>query len=322
MQLKKKQRCLIYGGGGFIGSHLAEELINKGYIVRIFEIKNFDKTNISHLINSVEIIEGDFNNRADIKSSLHNVDYIFHLISSTTPSVSMANPLFDVESNLISSINLFQECINIKTIKKLVFISSGGTVYGIPQSIPISENHPTLPICSYGIIKNTIEHYCNLYQRLFGLNCNIFRISNPYGERQNPFAKQGVIPIFLNKINSHQEIEIWGDGEVIRDYIYIKDVVALISKSIEIETNNSTYNVGSGIGLSLNELIKIMEKVTNHNTKIRYIKERLFDVPCNILDITSAKKDFFWEPKMDIYEGMKIVNSYLLKTYSNTLNEK
>lgn len=322
MQTTKKKRCIIFGGGGFIGSHLAEELINSGYIVRIFEIKNFNKSNISHLLDSVEIIEGDFNNKVDIKLSLHKVDYVFHLISSTTPSVSMANPLFDIETNLISSVNLLQECINIKTIQKLVFISSGGTVYGIPQEIPITEKHPTNPISSYGIIKNTIEHYCNLYDKLYGLKSIIFRLSNPYGERQNPFGKQGVVPIFLNKILSHHDIEIWGDGEVIRDYIYIKDVTNLLAKSLEIETVNSTYNIGSGHGLSLNQLLLIMGEITNLDAKIKYFKARSFDVPCNILDITQAKNDFSWEPKMDIHEGMSIVNSYLLKTYFNALNEK
>jgi len=321
MYSAKKQRCLIYGGGGFIGSHLAEELLHKGYIVRIFEIKNFNKSNISHLLNSVEIIEGDFNNRVDIKSSLHKVDFVFHLISSTNPSVSMANPLFDIETNLISSVNLLQECTNIKSIKKLVFISSGGTVYGIPQKIPITENHPTIPICSYGIIKNTIEHYCNLYSRLYGLNCNIFRISNPYGERQNPYGKQGVIPIFLNKILSHQDIEIWGDGEIIRDYVYIKDVTKLLVKSIEIETENLIYNIGSGQGLSLNQLLMIMREITNLDTRIKYIKARSFDVPCNILDITLAKNDFLWEPKVDIKQGLALVYIYLIKTYFSPINE-
>lgn len=312
--MKHKKKCIIFGGGGFIGSHLAEELITKGYNVRIFDIKNFNKRNLSHFIESIEIFEGDFNNHIDIKTSLQNIDYVFHLVSSTTPSISMANPLYDIETNLISSVNLLQECIKLGTIQKIIFISSGGTVYGIPQEIPISESHPTLPICSYGIIKNTIEHYCMLYQRLYGLKCKIFRISNPYGERQNPKGKQGVIPIFLNKILLGQKIEIWGDGEVIRDYVYIKDVVNLLVKSLALEVPNSIYNVGSGHGLSLNELIRIMEEVTNTNANVKYLEKRSFDVPCNILDNTLAKTEYFWEPKMDIQSGINILKSYLLKS--------
>jgi len=305
-------KCLILGGGGFIGSHLAEELITKGYSVRIFEINNFKKQNISHLKDSIEIFEGDFNNKADINESLKDIDYVFHLISSTVPSISMDNPTYDIQSNLIPTINLLQQCVNLKKIKKLVFISSGGTVYGIPKQIPINEDQPSEPICSYGIIKRTIEHYCLLYQNLYGLDCKIFRLSNPYGERQNPYAKQGVISVFLNKILLDKEIEIWGDGSVIRDYIYIKDVTKLLANVLEVETLNPIYNIGSNKGLSLNELIAIMEKVTNKKAIKKYLPNRTYDVPVNILDNTLAKKDFSWQPTINIENGISLMMTHLL----------
>jgi UDP-glucose 4-epimerase len=310
----KNNNCLVLGGGGFIGSHLCDTLLKEGYNVRIFDRIGFDKRNISHLIKKIEVLEGDFNNSINIKNSLKNIDYIFHLISSTTPSISMENPFFDVETNLIPTINLLQEASKIKRINKIVFLSSGGTVYGIPNKIPITETHQTVPICSYGIIKNTIEHYILLYQRLFGLNCIIFRLSNPYGERQNPNGNQGVIPVFLNKIILDKKIEIWGDGEVVRDYIYVKDITEVFVDSLKIQTPNSIYNIGSGVGLSLNQLILIMRQVTHKNINVEYKTGRSFDVPINVLDIDLAKKDFNWTPTTDIEEGVDSVFKYLQST--------
>lgn len=306
----QKKRCLIFGGGGFIGSHLAEGLLSLGYIVRIFDIQHFNRNNIFQIEDSLEIVEGDFNNKVDIQTSLTNVDYVFHLVSTTIPSVSMKNLIYDIESNLVSSIHLLDACIN-SNIQKLVFISSGGTVYGIPKSVPITEDHSTLPISSYGIIKNTIEHYCILYKKLYGLNCSIFRLSNPYGERQNPYGKQGVIPVFLNKILLDQEIEIWGDGEVVRDYIYIKDVVNLLAKSISFNQDEAIFNLGSGIGYSLNELLLIIEEILQKKAIVKYIEKRSFDVPINILDISKAKDSFNWNPNTDIKQGIEIVTKYL-----------
>lgn len=313
MKKKGGNNCIVLGGGGFIGSHLCDNLLDRGYKVRIFEKTGFDKKNISHIIKQVEIYEGDFNNVINIKDALHDIDYIFHLISSTTPSISIDNPFFDIETNLIPTLRLLNESVKNKKVKKIIFLSSGGTVYGIPNQIPIPESHSKNPICPYGIIKNTIEQYFSLYQKLFGLKYKIFRLSNPYGERQNPYGGQGVISVFLNEITLNGKIEIWGDGEVIRDYIYIKDVTEILVNSLEFETPNSIYNIGSGVGLSLNQLINTIEKVTKKCFKVEYRESRKFDVPINILDISLAKKDFNWAPSTKIDEGVNQLFQYLKK---------
>ena len=196
---KSKEKCLVLGGGGFIGSHLSEGLIKAGYFVVVFDKLNFSKRNIEHIKSNISVIEGDFNNEIDVKKSLEDIDYVFHLVSSTLPASSNQNPIYDVETNLISSLMLFDESIK-KNVKKIIFISSGGTVYGIPNNIPIKEDNPRHPICSYGIIKKTIEDYLFMYNLLHGLDYNVFRLSNPYGERQNPLGMQGAIPVFLRKI--------------------------------------------------------------------------------------------------------------------------
>ena len=193
------KKTIIYGGGGFIGSHIAEGLIAEGHDVTIFDKLNFDKRNINHLGKKIKVLEGDFHNEIELKESIRNAGIVFHLVSSTLPASSNQNPVYDAETNLISTLRLLGECVKHK-IEKVIFISSGGTVYGIPEELPIKESHHRRPICSYGIIKKTIEDYLYMYNKLYNLDYNVFRLSNPYGERQNPFVAQGVIPVFLRKM--------------------------------------------------------------------------------------------------------------------------
>jgi UDP-glucose 4-epimerase len=306
------KKCIIYGGGGFIGSHLCEELLSKGYEVTLFDKKNFSRNNILHIENKLKIIEGDFNNEIDIKNSLEGINFVFHLVSSTLPASSNENMEYDVESNLISSIKLFQQCVNFK-IEKLSFLSSGGTVYGIPEIIPVKENFFSNPICSYGIIKRTIEEYLFLFGKIHDLNYNVFRLSNPYGERQNPHASQGAIAVFMHKIINDETIEIWGDGEVIRDYIYIKDAVTALAYSMEIDSPGKVFNLSSGKGYSLNQILDFMKKISGKDIKLKYVSARNVDVPVSVLDNELLKKTFNWKPDTDIEEGIRKTYNYFLK---------
>ncbi len=303
----------MLGGGGFIGSHLAEKLLDAGYSVRIFDIRNFSHKNISSLINKLEIVEGDFNNSKDIRSALIDIDYVFHLVSCTIPSNSMINPVFDIETNLVSSVRLLEECVLNNKIKSFTFISSGGTVYGVPKIIPIPETHPLAPLNSYGIIKNTIENYCSLYRKIYGLNCRIFRLSNPYGEHQNPHGLQGVIPVFLNKAITGEEIEIWGDGSVVRDYIYIGDVTEVLTTSLKVVSDDFIFNIGTGEGHSLNDILGVIEKIVNKRINIKYQQARTFDVQVNILDISKIKSVFTWEPQVGLKQGIEKIYNHLLQ---------
>lgn len=304
------KKTIIYGGGGFIGSHIAEGLIAEGYDVTIFDKLNFDKRNISHLGKKIKVIEGDFHNEIELKDSIKHAGIVFHLVSSTLPASSNQNPVYDAETNLISTLRLLGECVKHK-IEKVIFISSGGTVYGIPEELPIKESHHRRPICSYGIIKKTIEDYLFMYNKLYNLDYNVFRLSNPYGERQNPFVAQGVIPVFLKKMINKETIEIWGDGEVTRDYIYIKDVVKAINKSINKKTPSNVYNLGSGIGYSLNEILVKINRQTGLTPKVRYQKGRDVDVPVNILDVKLLKNELNWKPETGIEQGIRITYDYL-----------
>jgi len=308
--LTMKNKCLVLGGGGFIGSNLVEGLLNSGYDVRVFDAKNFSKRNIEEFIDRIEVVEGDFNNPMDVQSAIDGVDYVYHLISTTLPANSVLNPCYDIESNLVPTIKLLQLCVE-KSIKKIIFISSGGTVYGMPETIPIKESHVSNPINSYGITKRTIESYLYLYHKLWGLDVCIFRLSNPYGKRQNPKGTQGVIPVFLYKAIHQETIEIWGDGSVIRDYIHISDVIGILTKAITIETPEIIYNLGSGIGTSLNEILDLIKEHLEPGLKFNYLEARSFDVKANVLDVNLLQERFGFHNSVTLKNGITELHKVL-----------
>ncbi|MCX7877906.1 MAG: NAD-dependent epimerase/dehydratase family protein [Ignavibacteria bacterium] len=289
------QKCIIYGGAGFIGSYIAEVLLKNNISVTIFDKKNCSKKNINHIFDNITFVEGDFNNKIDIYESSQGHDYVVHLVSSTLPADSNLNPSYDIESNLLSSLNLFDCCVKHK-IKKIIFISSGGTVYGNSVKIPIKETHPTNPLTSYGIIKLTIEKYLGLYNHLYGLDYKILRFANPFGPRQNPKLNQGLIAHMLYRIKNRQPLEIWGDGKNIRDYFSVKDAARAVRLAIEDKSPNRIYNIGSGKGLSVNQVILKFRQILNLNFRVKYVPSRKFDVKRNVLDISLARKCLKWKP--------------------------
>lgn len=309
-----KEKCIIYGGAGFIGSHITENLIANGFDVTVFDKINTSKKNIQHILDKIKFTEGDFNNTIDIKKSLRNIDYVIHLVSSTLPADSNLNPFYDIETNLISSLNLFEECVK-QNIKKIIFISSGGTIYGNPVKLPIPESHPTNPTNSYGIIKLTIEKYLSMYKALKGLDFKILRFSNPFGERQNPQTGQGLIAHLLYRIKNKQPIEIWGNGKVVRDFFYVKDGAKAVSAAIKDKSDEEIFNISSGNGLSINQILEKFRKILKLKFKVNYTEARIFDVPKNILDNSKAFKILNWKPETDFNEALK-------KTWSFILNDK
>jgi len=305
-----KKKCLVLGGGGFIGSNLVGSLLSSGYDVRVFDMNGFSKKNIQEYLSDIEVVEGNFDDLFKIKEALFGVDYVYHLISTTVPSSSQLNPRYDVESNLIPTLNLL-ELIKDSSVKKIIYLSSGGTIYGLPIDVPIKENHTTNPINSYGIVKKAIEDYLLLYNRLWNIEICIFRLSNPYGEKQNPKGIQGVIPVFLSKAINNEVIEVWGDGNVIRDYIYIKDAIDIMIEALRIKTPEIVYNLGSGIGTSINDILHFIKVNLEPNLVVNYSEGRTFDVPVNVLDITSLKKRFGKKECISINDGIRRLHQYI-----------
>ncbi|CAN5481607.1 NAD-dependent epimerase/dehydratase family protein [soil metagenome] len=296
-------KSLVIGGNGFIGTNLVDGLLSKGHAVKVFDRypSRFREANPA-----VEYVVGDLGNHGEVADVVQGVDFVFHLAYTSLPHTSNEDPVYDIRSNVVDTVQMLQQC-STAAVRKVVFVSSGGTVYGIPKNTPIGEDDATDPICSYGITKLAIEKYLHLFHRLHGLDYVVARISNPYGEQQNPDAKQGAVTVFLGNLKRGNPITIWGDGEVVRDYIYIGDAVQALVKSAEYQpgaNQHRVFNIGAGRGYSLNQLIAAMRGVVGREIDVRYTPGRVEDVPSNVLDIGRATAELGWKPEVELEEGL------------------
>jgi len=303
-------KCLVLGGGGFLGSHLCNALLARGHSIRVFDRPNLRRFRKFDGAEKIEWFEGDFTNRNDVARIIPGCDVVYHLISTTLPKTSNANTIYDISTNLLGTLHLL-ELVRNSDIRKIVFISSGGTVYGIPHKIPIKESHPTNPICSYGICKLTIEKYLHLYHHLHGLDYCILRLANPFGERQSVFGDQGAIAVFLYKAMMREKIEIWGDGSVVRDYIHVSHAVDAMIKAIEYKDDKHIFNIGSGKGKSLNDVAEEVTKVTGYKVDIIFKDRRPMDVPVNILDVEKAKHSLKWKPEIKFEDELNATYTWM-----------
>jgi UDP-glucose 4-epimerase len=296
-------KITIFGGGGFIGSAIADRLLLDGHELRIFERPRVVPYRVFTADEKVEWISGDFMSVHDVSTVIAGVDVVLHLVSTTLPKSSNDDPIFDVQSNLVATIQLLNAMVAQK-VKKIIFISSGGTVYGNPSYLPIDEKHPTDPLVSYGVTKLAIEKYLQIYQKLHGIKANIMRVSNPFGDRQRVETAQGAVAVFLSKAVQGHSIDIWGDGSVSRDYLYVSDVADAFAKAVIYDGPKTVFNISSGQGTTLNDVIGLIEQVLGTSILRNYLPARTFDVPVSILDNTLACEELDWSPKVTLKEGI------------------
>jgi UDP-glucose 4-epimerase len=296
-------RVAVLGGGGFIGSAVADRLLEDGHELRILERPRVEPYRTFLASEKVEWLAGDLMNVHDAGSAIAGVDVVLHLVSTTIPASSKDDPVFDIVSNLVSSVQLLNLML-AGNVRKIVFISSGGTVYGKPDYLPIDERHPTDPCVPYGITKLAIEKYLLMFQQIYGIRAGILRVTNPFGARQRPETGQGVISTFLSRALRDQPLDIWGDGSVVRDYIYISDVAEAFARAADYDGKHSVFNISSGVGVSLHEVIGLVEQVLGRKVARHYHAGRPFDVPVSILDNTLARQELGWEPRVKLAEGI------------------
>lgn len=301
-------KILVTGGAGFIGSHLVDRLLAENH-----DVRSFDRVRPEHSHQRLESHVGSFEDSSAVCTALSGMDVCYHLISTTVPASSNADPDFDITSNLLGTLRFLQHAVNAG-VSKVIFISSGGTVYGEPRKTPIPETHPTEPICSYGIVKLAIEKYLEIFRRMHGLEYVILRVSNPYGERQRMASNQGAVAVFLGKAWRGETIEIWGDGSVIRDYVHIEDVTAALTAALDYDGTHRLFNIGAGCGLDLNRLLDLIERALGAKTTRRYLPSRAFDVPENVLDIRLAAAELGWKPSISHEKGLERMSEWLKRT--------
>lgn len=300
-----QKKCLVLGGCGFLGSVVVRNLVSKGWSVRVFDKEGVDTSRLASVLHLIEMINGDFMNLGDLSRALDDMPVVLHFIGTTIPQSSMNDIHFDIETNLLPTVRLL-ELMRVRPGQRLVYASSGGTVYGIaPGASPLLENAVTEPISSYGISKLSIEKYIRLFGYNYGLPHVVLRFANPYGESQYTGRPQGAVGVFLHKIMHGEEISVWGDGSVVRDYIYEEDVALAVESVLNSpQISSGIYNVGTGKGHTLNELLEIIRKVSGVDCNVCYDRSRSFDVPYNVLDISKITGETGWTPRYSLEDGI------------------
>lgn len=290
---------LVTGGTGFIGSHVCDQLLLCGHSVRVLSRKH---EQYRPPLPKVEYFIGDMADTFYLSEALSGMDCVIHLVSSTVPGTSNLDPVADISSNLAGTVRML-ELMRQAGPRRIVFLSSGGTVYGEPSRLPVTETEPLQPLCSYGVIKVAIEHYLGMYASLYGLQPVVLRASNPYGPRQGRLGVQGLVASFLSRIHAGEPLKVWGDGEVIRDYFYVSDLARLCVIAAE-SGETGTFNAGSGQGTSINRVISLIRDATQRDPVVIYEPQRRFDVQATYLDISRAHQVFGWRPEVDLAEGV------------------
>jgi UDP-glucose 4-epimerase len=294
-------RVLVTGGNGFIGSHLVDLLVKRDWDVAVFDL---NERRYDPLPSQTYFIRGDINQTDLVNEALTGVDVVFHLTWTTIHEVANQDPAGDVTANLVPTIHLLEACRNVG-VRRVIFASSGGTVYGPAQQWPIPETHPKNPINGYGITKLAVEKYLYMFRHLYGLDYAVFRPSVPYGPRQNPLARQGAVAVFLYRVARGLPITIWGDGSVTRDYFYVSDLAEALIAGAERELHEQRiFNIGGEQEVSLIELLRRIEEVVGKRAGVEYAPARGFDAPRIVLDTRLARHELGWKPTVSLTDGL------------------
>ncbi len=309
------KKCLVLGGDGFLGSHLVDDLLTRGYDVRVFDrFRKGHIKNLKHVKGVVEFYKGDFLNKRHLSRALKGVDYVFHFVSLSTPASTANNPQREIKLNLEGTLQLLDLCVKAG-VKKVIYPSSGGAIYGNALDEVASETTQARPMSPYAVTKLSIEEHLHFYRRQYGLQFVIYRIANPYGERQDPNGIQGAIPIFMKHMMKHEALDIYGN--TVRDYVYVKDVTSFIADNFFVEHKNSTYNIGSGRGTALFELVLMLSKTTQSMPRIKRLEKRPFDVQKIVLDISRVSEEFGYYPMTSLEVGLEKTYAYLKEKYTH-----
>jgi UDP-glucose 4-epimerase len=301
-------RAIVTGGAGFIGSNIVDELIALNHDV--FIIDNLSTGNFSNINSQAKFYQIDINS-PKLSKVFEEIkpDVVFHLAAQVNVGKSIEDPINDEEINIRGTLNLLENC-RLHNVKRIIY-SSSAAVYGIPNNLPINEEHFVNPISFYGISKLVPEMYIKTYSSLYGLKYAILRYSNVYGPRQDHRGEGGVISIFLNKVINRENLKVFGDGGQTRDFIYVNDVVSANIAVMDSETSG-TFNISTRESIRINDLILIMTSLNHYQNEVVYEQHRSGDIVHSCLDNNLAISSFKWTPKFSMEKGIKETFDYYL----------
>ena len=300
-------KILVTGGAGFIGSNLVHKLIQMRHNVVV--IDNLSTGFRSNLHPQAKFYKVDICSAViDKIFQREKIDYILHYAAQVDVRKSLQNPILDVQVNISGSINLLRSCQKHK-VKKVIFASTGGAIYGEQSYFPADEKHLELPISPYGVAKLSVEKYLHFYKEVYGIPYVAVRYANVYGPRQNPKGDSGVVAIFSEKLLRNEALTIYGKGEQTRDYVYVEDAVNAALLALKSKQTGS-FNIGTGKETSVNQLYRMMKAKTCSGSRVTYAPFRAGEQMRSCIDYTKAKKLLGWKASFDLYSGLDLTLKY------------
>jgi len=295
-------KILVAGGAGFIGSHIVDRLIEKGNEVIV--IDNLSTGKKENLNNNAKFYQVDIcSSEISQIFEQEKPKIVFHFAAQVDIRKSVKDPIEDAKINILGSLNLINNCQKFE-VKRFIFASSGGSIYGDTDIIPTPENHPENPESPYGICKLTIEKYLHFYKQTFGLNYTALRLANIYGPRQNSKGEAGVIAIFCDKMLKNEKVVINGDGEQTRDFVFVDDIVKVALLSMEQE-KDGIYNIATGKETNINEIFVRVKKLIGSNCEEKHAPAKSGEQKRSCLDYFKAKQELNWEPEYNLEKGLE-----------------
>ncbi len=303
-----KEKILVTGGAGFIGSSVVDRLVREGFMVSVAD--NLSTGRKENLNPEAAFYNVDICDRNEINKILKEVKprYVNHHAAQIDVRKSVDNPGFDAMTNIVGSVNLI-DLSQKNGVEKFVYISTGGAVYGEPETLPASEDSPVRPISAYGISKHTAEHYLHLYSHLYGMRYTVLRYANVYGPRQDPKGEAGVIAIFTDKMSSGKAPCIFGSGEQTRDYVYVEDIVDANMLALG-RGDGEIFNIGTGVETSVNSIFKMIAGLLGFKGSAVYENPRRGEVDRIFLDNSKAISKLGWRVTHDLAAGMAKTADY------------
>jgi UDP-glucose 4-epimerase len=309
-------RILVTGGAGFIGSHVVDAYVAAGHELAV--IDNFSTGTEANLNPAAEVHKIDLRDQASVEKAVASFrpEIVNHHAAQSEVPKSVADPTNDAQVNIIGGLNLLKACVD-HGVKKVIFISSGGALYGEPDVIPCDEDHPVRPLSPYGTSKYSFEQYLGTFKRTFGLDSTVLRYANIYGPRQDFFAEEGrVIAIFASRMLAGKPVTIDWDGEQARDMLHVGDATTANLAALE-SGSGGTFHISSGIPVTINDLYRKLALLTDYKLFPHYGPQRKGDVYRIALDNGRALRDLGWEPVVNLEEGLSLTVDYFRELTSS-----